>query len=201
MGSKVVDKLDQQLALVLELDKLKSVLRRTKVKSADGRLENTAEHSWHVATMALLCEEHANEPVNINTVIKMLLLHDIVELDAGDTFVYDAVASLEQEQKELQAADRLFGYLPPDQAKELRAVWDEFEQAQSPEARFAKAMDRFIPLLMNFNNQGQSWVEHGIRRSQVIAINGRIEKGSTALWAKAKTIIDQSVSNGWLKPE
>jgi putative hydrolase of HD superfamily len=201
MESTVVDRLDKQLALVFELDKLKSVLRRTKVKSAQGRLENTAEHSWHVATMALLCEEHADEPVNINTVIKMLLLHDIVEIDAGDTFVYDAVASQSQQQKELEAADRLFGYLEPDQRAELRAVWDEFEQAQSAEARFAKAMDRFIPLLMNFNNSGQSWVEHGISRSQVIAINGRIEKGSRALWAKALNIIETSVENGWLKPE
>ncbi len=194
-------RIEQQLALVTELDRLKNVLRRTRVKEADARLENSAEHSWHVATMALLLEEHADQPVDITKVLKMLLLHDIVEIDAGDTFVYDAVASTEQEQKELQAADRLFGYLPQDQASELRAIWDEFELAQSADAKFAKAMDRFIPILMNYNNQGQSWVEHGISRSQVIAINGKIEFGSKALWQKALQLIDQAVANGWLKPE
>ncbi|WP_375750056.1 HD domain-containing protein [Vibrio sp. HN007] len=193
-------RLMKQLELLMELDKLKSVLRRTRVKDADKRLENSAEHSWHVALMAILLEEHANEPVDITKVVKMLLLHDIVEIDAGDTFVYDAVASQEQEEKELAAAERLFGMLPDDQADDLKAIWLEFEQAESPEAKFAKALDRLIPILMNYNNDGQSWVEHGIAKQQVININGRIVDGSQALWSVASEVIDNAVEKGWLKP-
>lgn len=193
-------RLMKQLELLMELDKLKSVLRRTRVKDADKRLENSAEHSWHVALMAILLEEHANEPVDITKVVKMLLLHDIVEIDAGDTFVYDAIASQEQEEKELAAAERLFGMLPDDQAEDLKAIWLEFEQAESPEAKFAKALDRLIPILMNYNNDGQSWVEHGIAKQQVININGRIVDGSQALWSVASEVIDNAVEKGWLKP-
>lgn len=194
------ERLIRQLSLIMELDQLKSVLRRTRVKCADKRLENSAEHSWHVALMAVLLEEHANEPVQIDRVVKMLLLHDIVEIDAGDTFVYDEQASLQQEQKEQQAADRLFSMLPEDQASELKSLWLEFEQATSADARFAKAIDRIIPILMNHNNQGQSWIEHGIAKDQVVKINQRIEQGSEQLWQKALELIDESVANGWLKP-
>ncbi|MEZ9589939.1 phosphohydrolase [Vibrio breoganii] len=196
-----MQRLNQQLEMLMEIDQLKNVLRRTRVKSAQGRLENSAEHSWHVATMAMLTQEHANAEVDIARVLKMLLLHDIVEIDAGDTFVYDAVASKEQEQKELLAADRLFGYLPEGQREELRAIWDEFEAATTDDAKFAKALDRFIPMLLNYHNQGQSWVEHQVKRSQVIAINGRIQQGSETLWQKALQIIDEAVENGWLKDE
>ncbi|ANO32957.1 phosphohydrolase [Vibrio breoganii] len=196
-----MQRLNQQLEMLMEIDQLKNVLRRTRVKSAQGRLENSAEHSWHVATMAMLTHEHANAEVDIARVLKMLLLHDIVEIDAGDTFVYDAVASKEQEQKELLAADRLFGYLPEGQREELRAIWDEFEAATTDDAKFAKALDRFIPMLLNYHNQGQSWVEHQVKRSQVIAINGRIQQGSETLWQKALQIIDEAVENGWLKDE
>lgn len=134
-----MDRLEKQLALVMELDQLKSVLRRTRVKSAQGRLENSAEHSWHVALMAILMEEHANEPVNIARVVKMLLLHDIVEIDAGDTFVYDTAASKVQAEKELVAAQRLFALLPNDQGQELLELWLEFERAESADAKFGKA--------------------------------------------------------------
>ncbi|MEZ9786742.1 HD domain-containing protein [Vibrio breoganii] len=196
-----MQRLNQQLEMLMEIDQLKNVLRRTRVKSAQGRLENSAEHSWHVATMAMLTQEHANAEVDIARVLKMLLLHDIVEIDAGDTFVYDVVASKDQEQKELLAADRLFGYLPEGQREELRAIWDEFEAATTDDAKFAKALDRFIPMLLNYHNQGQSWVEHQVKRSQVIAINGRIQQGSETLWQKALQIIDEAVENGWLKDE
>ncbi len=196
----ISDRLSKQLELIMELDRLKSVLRRTRVESADRRLENTAEHSWQVALMAIILQEHSNQPVDITKVVKMLLLHDIVEIDAGDTFVYDTVASENQAEKEQQAADRLFGMLPSDQAIELKGVWLEFEEAQSDEALFAKALDRVIPILMNHQNQGQSWVEHGIARQQVIDINGRIDKGSNALWEKALEMINDSVDKGWLKP-
>lgn len=194
-----MNRLEKQLALIIELDQLKSVLRRTRVKSADGRLENSAEHSWHVALMAVLLEEHANQPVDISRVVKMLLLHDIVEIDAGDTFVYDAVASAEQEQKERQAAERLFAMLPAEQGQELLELWLEFEQATSDDAKFAKALDRIIPMMLNFHNQGQSWQEHGVTREQALTVNAKIELGSQALWQKALQMINQATENGWLK--
>lgn len=192
-------RLEQQLALLMELDQLKSVLRRTRVKSADARLENSAEHSWHVALMAILMEEHANEPVDIARVVKMLLLHDVVEIDAGDTFVYDVAASAEQEQKELQAAQRLFGMLPDDQGQPLLELWLEFEAASTADAKFAKALDRIIPMLLNYQNQGQSWQEHGVSREQALTVNHKIQYGSQALWDKAQQIINDATDNGWLK--
>lgn len=195
-----MDRLQKQLNLLIELDQLKSVLRRTRIKSAEKRLENSAEHSWHVALMAILLEEHANESVNIARVVKMLLLHDIVEIDAGDTFVYDTVATEQQEQKELEAAHRLFGMLPEEQGRDLLEIWLEFETAASADAKFAKALDRLIPMLLNYHNQGQSWVEHGVSRTQALTINKKIENGSTVLWDKAQQVIEDAVSNGWLKP-
>ncbi|EIU7746858.1 HD domain-containing protein [Vibrio vulnificus] len=194
-----MERLNKQLALLMELDKLKSVLRRTRVKSADKRLENSAEHSWHVALMALLMEEHASEPVDIGRVVKMLLLHDVVEIDAGDTFVYDAVASEQQAEKELAAAQRLFGMLPADQGEELLQLWLEFEAAQTADAKFGKALDRIIPMLLNYHNQGQSWQEHGVTRQQALTVNQKIDLGSHVLWDKAQEIIEQATQNGWLK--
>lgn len=192
-------RLEQQLNLLMELDRLKSVLRRTRIRSADNRFENSAEHSWHVAMMALLFQEHANEPVDITKVVTMLLLHDVVEIDAGDTFVYDAKASEVQEQKELEAAERLFGILPEDQGEALFTIWREFEQAESAEAKFAKALDRLIPMLLNYHNQGQSWIENKVTATQAIQVNQKIEKGSQVLWDKAKSLIEEAVENGWLK--
>ncbi|MEH0741254.1 HD domain-containing protein [Vibrio cholerae] len=194
-------RLEQQLNLLIELDQLKSVLRRTRVKSAQGRLENSAEHSWHVALMAVLLQEHANQPVDIARVVKMLLLHDIVEIDAGDTFVYDAKASAEQEEKELKAAQRLFAMLPSDQGEALFQLWCEFEQGQTDDAKFAKALDRLIPMLLNYHNEGQSWQEHGVRREQALTVNRKIELGSTALWDKAKHLIEDATKKGWLKAD
>ncbi|MBE3725410.1 HD domain-containing protein [Vibrio parahaemolyticus] len=187
------------LALLIELDKLKSVLRRTRVKSAEGRLENSGEHSWHVALMAVLMEEHANAPVDICRVMKMLLIHDVVEIDAGDTFVYDTAASKEQAEKEIKAAERLFGMLPTDQGQELLALWQEFEAAQSDDAKYAKALDRLIPMLLNYHNNGQSWKENSVTREQVLTINKRIEFGSVTLWDKAKELIEEATEKGWLK--
>ncbi|ANS85656.1 HD domain-containing protein [Vibrio scophthalmi] len=194
-----MQRLEQQLNLIIELDQLKSVLRRTRVKSADGRLENSAEHSWHVALMAVLMQEHANQPVDISKVMKMLLLHDIVEIDAGDTFVYDVVASAQQEEKERAAAERLFGLLPSDQATELKNIWLEFEQAQTAEAKYAKALDRIIPMLLNYHNGGQSWQEHNVTKQQALTVNRRIEDGSSTLWHKAQQLIEEASEKGWLK--
>ncbi|MCS0110779.1 HD domain-containing protein [Vibrio alginolyticus] len=194
-----MERLEKQLALVIELDKLKSILRRTRVKSAEGRLENSGEHSWHVALMAILMEEHANAPVDICRVMKMLLIHDVVENDAGDTFVYDTAASQEQAEKEIRAAERLFGMLPSDQEQELLALWHEFEAAQTDDAKYAKALDRLIPMLLNYHNNGQSWKEHGVSREQALTINKRIEFGSVTLWDKAKELIEEATEKGWLK--
>ncbi|MFH4732679.1 HD domain-containing protein [Vibrio diabolicus] len=194
-----MERLEKQLALVIELDKLKSILRRTRVKSAEGRLENSGEHSWHVALMAILMEEHANAPVDICRVMKMLLIHDVVEIDAGDTFVYDTAASQEQAEKEIRAAERLFGMLPSDQEQELLALWHEFEAAQTDDAKYAKALDRLIPMLLNYQNNGQSWKEHGVSREQALTINKRIEFGSVTLWDKAKELIEEATEKGWLK--
>lgn len=194
-----MERLEKQLTLLIELDQLKNVLRRTRVKSAEGRLENSAEHSWHVALMAVLMEEHANAPVDICRVMKMLLIHDVVEIDAGDTFVYDTAASKEQAEKEIKAAERLFGMLPSEQGKELLALWHEFEAAQTDDAKYAKALDRLIPMLLNYHNDGQSWQEHGVTREQALTINKRIELGSVTLWDKAKEIIEDATDKGWLK--
>ncbi|HHX8315207.1 HD domain-containing protein [Vibrio diabolicus] len=194
-----MERLEKQLALVIELDKLKSILRRTRVKSAEGRLENSGEHSWHVTLMAILMEEHANAPVDICRVMKMLLIHDVVEIDAGDTFVYDTAASQEQAEKEIRAAERLFGMLPSDQEQELLALWHEFEAAQTDDAKYAKALDRLIPMLLNYHNNGQSWKEHGVSREQALTINKRIEFGSVTLWDKAKELIEEATEKGWLK--
>ncbi|EHR7163898.1 phosphohydrolase [Vibrio parahaemolyticus] len=194
-----MDRLEKQLALLIELDKLKSVLRRTRVKSAEGRLENSGEHSWHVALMAVLMEEHSNAPVDICRVMKMLLIHDVVEIDAGDTFVYDTAATKEQAEKEIKAAERLFGMLPTDQGQELLALWQEFEAAQSDDAKYAKALDRLIPMLLNYHNNGQSWKENSVTREQALTINKRIEFGSVTLWDKAKELIEEATEKGWLK--
>ncbi|MFW0950399.1 HD domain-containing protein [Vibrio parahaemolyticus] len=194
-----MDRLEKQLALLIELDKLKSVLRRTRVKSAEGRLENSGEHSWHVALMAVLMEEHANAPVDICRVMKMLLIHDVVEIDAGDTFVYDTAATKEQAEKEIKAAERLFGMLPIDQGQELLVLWQEFEAAQSDDAKYAKALDRLIPMLLNYHNNGQSWKENSVTREQALTINKRIEFGSVTLWDKAKELIEEATEKGWLK--
>lgn len=194
-----MERLEKQLKLLIELDQLKNVLRRTRVKSAEGRLENSGEHSWHVALMAVLMEEHANAPVDICRVMKMLLIHDVVEIDAGDTFVYDTAASKEQAEKEIKAAERLFGMLPREQGKELLALWHEFEAAQTDDAKYAKALDRLIPMLLNYHNDGKSWQEHGVTREQALTINKRIELGSVTLWDKAKEIIEDATDKGWLK--
>ncbi|HCE2650054.1 HD domain-containing protein [Vibrio parahaemolyticus] len=194
-----MDRLEKQLALLIELDKLKSVLRRTRVKSAEGRLENSGEHSWHVALMAVLMEEHANAPVDICRVMKMLLIHDVVEIDAGDTFVYDTAATKEQAEKEIKAAERLFGMLPTEQGQELLALWQEFEAAQSDDAKYAKALDRLIPMLLNYHNNGQSWKENSVTREQALTINKRIEFGSVTLWDKAKELIEEATEKDWLK--
>jgi putative hydrolase of HD superfamily len=184
---------------IVEVDKLRGIYRASRIMHEPERRENDAEHSWHIALMAMILSEYANEPdIDLLTVIKMLLIHDIVEIDAGDTFVYDEQAKLTQAEREERAAARLFGLLPEDQRTELYRLWKEFEEKQTPEARFAAAIDRLQPLLANVNTEGASWKEHGVTNDRVLAVNGRIEQGSEALWQYARRLIDHAVEHGYL---
>ena len=189
---------ERQIQFILEIDKLKTVLRRTYLIHED-RSENTAEHSWHLAIMAILLAEHANEPVNVPRVVKMVLIHDIVEIDAGDTYFYDTTAALDKSQREQAAADRLFGILPPDQGNELRELWEEFEASETADARFALALDRFMPQLHNYHTHGRSWTEHGITAERVLERNASMAEGSARLWECARSLLDDAVAKGFLQ--
>lgn len=190
-------RLEAQLGFVLEVEKLKQVFRQTLLLG-DHRRENDAEHSWHLSLMAILLVEYAAAEVDLLKVLKMLLIHDVVEIDAGDTFVYDVAANEDKAQREQQAADRLFGLLPADQASAYRALWDEFEQRQSAEARYAAALDRLQPLLLNLYTDGAAWQRHGIKKAQVIAYNEHIGEGAPALWECARKLIDAAAAKGFL---
>jgi putative hydrolase of HD superfamily len=190
-----MDRLARQLQFILEIDKLKSVYRRTYL--IDGaRHENSAEHSWHLAMLALILSEHANEPLDVSKVVKMVLVHDIVEIDAGDTYIYDAQG--DKSERERVAADRIFGLLPADQEAEFRGLWEEFESGATPEARFAAALDRFVPQLHNYHTQGRSWKEHGITAERVLTRNVEISHGSITLWEWTQTLIERAVIEGLL---
>ncbi|MCY3913682.1 MAG: HD domain-containing protein [Chloroflexi bacterium] len=191
------DRLQRQLAFIVEIDKAKSILRNSLVIE-EGRRENDAEHAWHLAVMARLLAEYARDEIDIDRVIEMLLVHDLVEIDAGDTFIYDTAARERQAEKERAAADRIFGLLPPDQAAALREPWEEFEARQTPEAKFAFALDRLQPLLLNFHTQGHAWRKHGVRQAQVIAVNSSIADGAPELWEYARGLIDEAVRRGYL---
>lgn len=193
------DRLQQQIQFILEIDKLKSVLRRSYLLNPERR-ENSAEHSWHVAVMAVLLAEYVSEPVDLPRVLKMLLVHDMVEIDAGDTFAYDPAGARDQAERERRAAERLFKLLPPDQAGELRGLWDEFEAHVTLEAKFARAVDHLMPLLHNYYTQGKSWQEHGVSSAQVLSYNADIEDGSAKLWELAQSLITDAVARGYLAP-
>jgi putative hydrolase of HD superfamily len=198
-GGDAVERLAAQVDFVLEVDRLKSVLRRGYV--ADGsRYENSAEHSWTLALMAMVLSEHAAEPVDVGTVLRMVVIHDIVEVDAGDTYVYDDAGRAGKEQLEQQAADRLFALLPPDQCAEVRALWDEFESAGTPEARFARSLDRFAGFLLNHASAGASWRENGITADRVFARNQEIDAGGPALWGEVRRRLAEAVAEGWILP-
>ena len=193
-------RLQQQLDFILELDRLKAVYRQTTVKSDDNRYENSAEHSWHISLMAEVLAEYADEPVDIQRVVRMLLIHDVVEIDAGDTFAFAAQADLDgQEDKEIEAANRLFGLLPDNQFTAVRDLWLEFEAAKTADARFAKAMDRILPLIQNMANNGGSWAKHKISKTQVLKRNEYLEGLTPRLWEYAQQQINIACENGWLE--
>ncbi|WP_204056622.1 HD domain-containing protein [Microbispora corallina] len=183
----------------MEIDKLKRVIRRNTL--IDGsRRENDAEHSWHIGMMAMVMAEHAPPGVDLDRVIAMLLVHDIVEIDAGDTFIYDQRAVERQSALEQAAADRIFGLLPEDQAKRLRALWDEFEERTTPEARFAKALDRLAPIVVNHHNDGGTWALYKVTARQVLEKVQIISEGSPELGAYAVGLVESSVARGHLAP-
>lgn len=189
--------INKQIAFILELEKLKQVLRKTRPLGLE-RYENSAEHSWQVALLAIALGEHANEAVDMNKVIRLLLVHDIAEIDVGDTIVYSAARKEGVAAEDLAAAKRIFGLLPQNQADDFLALWIEYETRETPEARFAQAMDRMMPVLQNLNNNGQSWRENGIRKEQVLEKNAKIGDGSKAIWDYLQEKIDKAGKDGLL---
>lgn len=187
-----------QLTFLIEVDRLKTVLRQSPLVAADRR-ENDAEHSWHLALMVILLAEHADEPIDVGHTIKLVVVHDLIEIYAGDTPLYDEAGALTQQARERAAADRLFALLPADQAGELRALWDEFEARQTPESRFAKAMDRLEPLLLNWMAGGGTWRTPGVTADVVRARKAHIQAASAALGETALTIIDEGERRGWVR--
>lgn len=193
-----LDILLQQVAFIHEIDKLKYIQRKTRLFNSDRR-ENDAEHSWHLAMMALTLAEHSNEPVDILKVLKMLLIHDLVEIDSGDVFLYDTIVNHDNTEAERKAAERIFGLLPAKQAEEFVAIWEEFETGDTAEARFARSMDRFEPILQNVSNQGGTWTEHNVPYDTVMDKTRKIEHGSKTIWDFTETLIDDSVLKGYIK--
>ncbi len=194
-------RLAQQIEFIAEVDKLKDIFRQT-VTTQSRRAENDAEHSWHLCLCVIVLAEHANHPsLDVLRVLKMLIVHDLVEIDAGDTFAYDTARMAGQHAREALAAERIFGLLPPDQAKDFRALWDEFEEVKTPEARFAAAVDRFQPMLLNCRTEGAAWQRHGVTHDRVLARNAHVAGGSLALWEYAIRMVQQAVDDGHLAPK
>jgi len=187
-----------QIEFIVEVDKLKRVLRQTIITDK-SRQENSAEHSWHIALMTIILSEYAENPqIDVFRVVKMLLVHDLVEIDAGDTFCYDNHAREDQHERERQAAKRIFNLLPKDQARRLQSLWEEFEARQTLNSRFANALDRLQPLINNYYTGGKAWRKHGVKRHQVVARNCMIEDGAPELWRYALRLIEDAVVRGIL---
>jgi putative hydrolase of HD superfamily len=194
----IAENLLKQIDFIKEIDKIKYIQRRTKLFNSN-RNENDAEHSWHLAMMAIVLREYSNEKIDLLKVLKMVLIHDIVEIDAGDTFIYDQNKNHENTEEELKSAQRIFGILPEEQAEEFIKIWTEFEEGISNEAKFARTMDRFEPLLQNTSNDGGTWKEFGVKYQTVYDKKKVIKNGSTELWKFAENLINDSVKKGILK--
>lgn len=193
------ERLEKQFAFCREIDKEKQIGRQTYL--ADGsRKENDAEHAWHMAVMALLLSEYSNEEIDVFRTIRLLLIHDLVEIYAGDTFAYDETAKRSQQERERQAADQLFGILPEDQGQMMRELWEEFEAEESREAKFARTMDNIQPMMLNDASEGKSWQEHGVCLSQILCRNQRTAEGSEILWNYAKEqFIEPNLEQGRIR--
>jgi putative hydrolase of HD superfamily len=188
-------RLEKQMNFILEVDKLKGIVRQNYLMNGSHK-ENDAEHSWHLALMCAILSEHANEKVDILKTMTMVLIHDIVEIDAGDTYAYDATANTTKRERELAAADRIFQLLPQDQAEEMRLLWDEFEEGNTPEAKFAVTLDHMQPMLLNAGSDGKSWKEHQVTLSQVLKRNETTQDGSKTLWEYQYEVMKQQVAKG-----
>lgn len=191
-------RLEQQLAFILEIDKVKNIFRQTYLADRN-RKENDAEHSWHIALMAILLREYAEETVDVLRVMTMVLIHDLVEIDAGDTYAYDVDGAQTKRERELQAAERIFGILPDDQGKYFRQLWDEFEEYETADSKYAHLLDNLQPLLLNDASGGISWGEHEVRKAQIYKRNDRIEETSKAIWEYMKSVIDNNILKGNIK--
>lgn len=192
-------RLEKQVQFAMEADKTKEIFRQTYL--ADGsRKENDAEHAWHTALMAVLFAEYANEEIDVLHVVKMLLIHDLVEIDAGDTYAYDEEGQATAHEREAKAADRIFGLLPQDQQKEYRALWEEFEAYETPESRFAHVMDNYQPLLLNHTGGGRGWREHQVCRENIMKRNSRTHLGSEVIMEDIRRIVEENVEKGIVRP-
>lgn len=194
-------RIDRQFDFIREIDKEKFITRQTFLSDAKRR-ENDAEHAWHMAIMTLLLSEYANEEIDVLRVISMLLIHDLVEIDAGDTYAYDEEGKQTQRVREVKAADRIYGILPEDQGEKLRELWEEFEEAQTPEAKFAHVMDNVQPAMLNDYTEGKDWIAKGVRLSQILERNAHTAEGSQKLWDYAYTnFIELNVKTGKIKDD
>ena len=195
-----MDRLRQQLAFLMEIDKQKEIIRQTYL--ADGsRKETDAEHAWHLAMMCMILSEYANEKIDVPKTIMMVLTHDLVEIDAGDTYAYDQTGNQTKKERELKAADRIYGLLPEDQRQYLRALWDEFEAMETPEAKFANMLDKIQPVCLNDQSKGKSWVEHNVCKRQIMERNSKTHEGSELLWDYIKKLIEKNVEAGFIRGE
>ena len=188
-------RLEQQIRFITEIDKVKNIFRQTYL--ADGkRKENDAEHSWHIALMAYLLQEHAEEPVDVPRVMLMVLIHDLVEIDAGDTYAYDSEGAKTKREREVRAAERIFGLLTEDQGRYFRELWDEFEAYESADAKYAHLLDNFQPLLLNDASGGRSWSEHDVKKSQIYKRNEKVAETSETVWECMQEIVQKHIDAG-----
>ena len=194
------ERFEKQLAFILEADKEKNIFRQTHL-SGHGRQENDAEHAWHMAMMIYLLKEYANEPIDLAKTMMMALIHDIVEIDAGDTYAYDENAMASQAERERLAAERIFGMLPDDQRDELRGLFEEFEAVETPEAKFARTMDNLQPLMLNNSNDGGDWKEHQVTRTQIMKRHKRNQLGSEVIGTYTKELIEENIRKGNIRDE
>ena len=195
-----MNRLEQQLQFILEIDKVKKIIRQTPLSDA-SRKENDAEHSWHIALMAYLLQEYAQEPVDVSKVMLMVLIHDLVEIDAGDTYAYDEEGAKTKDERERKAADHIFGMLPEDQGMYLKALWEEFEAYETAEAKYAHMLDNFQPLLLNDAAGGISWTEHQVKKSQIYKRNEKVEETSATIWKCMQNKIDKHIQSGHVLDE
>ena len=192
------ERLKKQIEFLVEIDKMKNIYRQTLVLNED-RAENDAEHSWHLAMLVMILSEYSNQPIDVLHTIKMVLIHDIVEIDAGDTYCYDTEGYKTKADREQEASERLFGMLPQDQQQELYSLWREFEDKQTPESKFANVVDRIQPITLNYRKDGISWKTHGVSEEQVLNRNAHVNEGSEVLWQYIKDIIEDAKDKGMLK--